>query len=256
MRNWKQFFCLIILFSTITLISALEFSAETHYDTYDTSKDNGNIGFSFTLQEQLTNFTFINANLLYKNAGQYTAYCTGNIERGFFEAGGGILYDIYNQVITPGVMADMKLKLGKAVLIGGSYFITFTPENIFKDYAQEASLFWRTQFKNSYITSAYEYRQVLIQDLRKYSHGGQIAILAYDENSPVTVGLNSTVKLLFDEADSKYLDLTIDAGASLELTTEKFGSYFIKAGANVFSLSALNQKMPFCVSIGARFNAN
>lgn len=255
MMNWKQFFSSIFLFSLLSIASALDFSVETHYDTFDRTKETGTVGFSFTLQEQLTNTTFIDANLLYKNAGQYAAYCTGNVETGFLALGGGVIYDIYNQVITPGLVADMKMKLGKAVLIGGSYFITFTPENIFKDYAQEASVFWRTQLINTYLTSKYEYRHVKINDLKRFSHGANFSILAYDMNSPINLGLNSTIKLYFDEADSKYFDFTIDAGASFEFDTKKFGAYFIKAGANVFTFTAATQKVPFSISIGARFIA-
>ncbi|HPX25461.1 MAG TPA: hypothetical protein PLG87_01540 [Treponemataceae bacterium] len=74
-------------------------------------------------------------------------------------------------------------------------------------------------------------------------------------NSPINLGLNSTIKLFFDEADAEYFDFTIDAGASFEIDTKKYGAYFIKAGANVFTFTAATPKVPFNISIGARFNA-
>ncbi len=253
--NWKQFLSTIILFSSFSLVSALEFSVQTHYDTFDRTKTIGTIGFSFTLQEQLTNTTFINANLLYKNAGQYSAYCTGNLESRFLTMGGGVIYDIYNQVITPGLVADVTMKFGEAVFLGGSYFITFTPENIFKDYAQEGSAFLRTKLANTFLTSKYEYRHVKNNDLKKVSHGTSFDVLAYDTNSPITMGLSSSVKIFIDEAVPDYFDFTIDAGGSFEYDTKKFGAYFIEASANVFTFTAATQKVPFSISIGARFKA-
>ncbi len=255
MMNWRQFLSAVFLIFSISFAFALDFSVETHYDTFDRTKTSGTIGFSFTLTEQLTNTAFIDANLLYKNAGQYAAYCTGNLKAGIASLGAGVIYDIYNQVITPGLITDAEIKLGKSVLAGGTYFITFTPENIFKDYAQQASGFLRVKLANTYLTSGYEYRQVKIQNLKNISHGTTFDILAYDTNSPITMGLSSAVKIFLSEADASYFDFTINAGGSFEIDTKTFGSYFIKAGANIFTFSAATQKVPFNISIGARFKA-
>lgn len=253
--NWRQFLSIIILILILSSVWALEFSIESHYDTFDRTKQTGTIGFSFTLQEQLTNTAFIDANLIYKNAGQYAAYCTGNVKAGSLSLGGGVIYDIFNQVITPGLVADVNMRLGKAVTLGGIYFITFTPENILKDYAQEGSAYITTKLINTYLTSRYQYRHIKILNSRRFSHGTSFEILAYDINSPINLGLNSSVKIFFDEADDAYFDFTIDAGASFEIDTKTYGAYFITAGANIFTFTAATQTVPFSISIGARFNA-
>ncbi len=255
MMSWRQFLSTAVFFLLISNIAALEFSIESHYDTFDQTKKAGSLGFSFSLQEDLTNITFIDVKLLYKNAGQYAAYCKGNVKAGFMHFGGGIIYDIYHQTITPGLVTDMKIQLGKLISLGGIFFITFTPNNILQDYAQEGSAFITTQLVNAYFTSRYQYRHIKIDDNKKYSHGVNFEVIAYDFNSPINLGLNSTLTLFFDEANSDYFNLNMDVGAHFEIDTKKFGAYFIKAGANVFSFTAVTQTVPFNISIGARFYA-
>lgn len=255
MMNWKQFLSILILILGTGTVGSLEFTAQTHYDTFDQTKTIGKIGFSFELQEQLTNISFIDATLQYKNAGQYVAYCTGNAKFSFLTFGGGIIYDIYNEIITPGIIGHAEINMGKAVALGGSYYVTVTPENIFKDYVQDVSTFFTIKLINTVITSGYNYRHIKLNNLKKYSHAGTLDIIAYDINSPIIMGLNSNVRIFFDEADIDYLDFVIDVGGSIEYDTRKFGSYFINGSANIFTFKTTTKVVPFSISIGARFTA-
>lgn len=248
---------LIFAFYAATAFS-MDFELEAHYDTYPTidTEDDFNIGVSCRFSEQLKNNLFIDANLIYKKANKYLAYCAGRISYNRFSFRTGIALDLRESVFTPGVLISCDFRLFKILSITTNLLTTFSMDNIMVGsvFDSEAGVIFH--LRNSNVKLVYNYRKELEDEYNLSYHYGVFDLITYESGFPFRIGLNAKGGYLLDTRDAEYFDFVIEAGARLEFVSARHGSYFIAGSANVFKYSDLEAPITFAISAGVHLILN
>lgn len=251
----KKFFAITILLLSFPLF-AMEFEFQGHYDNYPTLNGKDfNIGASFRFSEQLKNQVFIDANLSYKNANQYLAYCAGRLTFKNFTLRSGIALDIQDSKISPGFLVTFDTRIFKFLSITTNLLTTFASEDISKGSIFDTDDGVIFHLKNSNVKLTYNFRREIEDSFYITNHFGVFDLLTFESGFPLRIGL-AIKGGLYQDSRKEENDITIEASGRLELVTRRHGSYFVSGGARVFKKSEQGVPIPFHVGAGARFYIN
>lgn len=245
-------FCFICLVSSLYAVSI---EIQGHYDTYESLYNKPyNIGLSLAFSEQVKNNFTVDANLDYKYAGKYLAYCSGSATFGKFFGRAGVAMDLREFKISPGFLLTLDYRLWKPLSVMGDLLITLSPEDITLGSVFDAKGGIVFHFTNQKAKLLYNFRRELEKDYMLTYHYGVIDITGFESGFPFRMAVFVKGGAYLDTRVSGPRDVKIEAGGRFELVTKKAGAYFIAGEANVFQLSTMSSPLTFAVSAGFRFN--
>lgn len=248
--------CIFFIFFLFELIylSALDFGFTTSFLNYNSINYDPSFAISFDIKENLANELAIEAKLSQSDIKTYTAQSTAHYRILFFSLGGGIMYDIRDSIIAPGFIADARLYF-KNNHFGISYYASFSPENLLKNFSQNAEFYIFIQNNLSSLSSSTNISYIQ-SDLLPYNLilNSSTEISARNEKLPIMLGMLISHDILTNTDSLLNLDLSFRLGGKFTLNLKKMGSYFICYEANVFRLSDTIQNTPsFNIHFGAMF---
>lgn len=253
----KKVILILCLLFIILPIFSLEIELQGHYDNYpvEYSDKNTNIGLSCRFSEQLKNLLFIDANLMYKNAGKYLAYCAGRLSINKIKLRCGIALDIRNTDVTPGFILSFDTKLLKFSSLTSNLLITYTTQDISKGSVFDGDAGIIIHLKNSNVKMLFNFRRELENTFMTTYKYGVLDLTTYESGFPLRIALTAKIGTKTDSRSADTKNLSLEVGGRLELVTIKHGAYFIGGNASLFEKNKLD-KTPFAVSVGTRINLN
>ena len=173
----------------------------------------------------------------------------------FFAIGGGFFYDILGASISPGFVADTRIYLNDKNIIGLSYYASFSPENLAKNFTHNGKFYLDLQNKYASFEGFANISYILSQEAPYnliFTSGCDIT--GFDEKSFLNIGLISSSDLYLNTEEVFNLDLIFRLGGKILLNIGNFGTYFFVYESNLFRMSERIQNVPsYNMHIGARF---
>ncbi len=251
----KIFICIIFSFISFLPVFSLDFGFTSHFLDFSSAQYEPSFALSFDITEEIASGIEIGAKILQSGKHNYTAFSTADFAFSFFHLGGGIMYDIRDALISPGIIVDARAKFKKESFLGLSYYASFSPENLAENISQNGKIYLSSKNTNASLEAFADITYVQIQEVKhNLILTSKTEIMGFDEKTFIAVGLLFSSELSINTDMLLELDLAFRLGGKIAFNFKKWGDYFFTYESNLFRLSEKIQNIPsFNIHCGARF---